>query len=255
MNKKQKKQYLIVANWKMYLSFYESVCLCSINQQRLKAIAKKQQLVFLPSFIALNVVAQLLKETTILHGAQDCSIYQDGAYTGEISAQMLKELDCSFCLVGHGERRTYFAETDKIVAEKYTQLQQANVQPIVCIGEQEKQKTIREVKTIVRNQLAFFTQKKMQERILIAYEPGWAITRKGKNDPAERECVQEIMEYIEEIVSHYSTRDNMTLLYGASLTEKNIRDYVSIKQIDGFLLGSSSTKIESLESIVHILSE
>lgn len=249
--KKEKKKYILVANWKMYLSYYESISFCTVNRPTLTAIAQKHTLIFLPSFIALNAVANVLQETDSFYGAQNCSAFDSGAYTGDISASMLAEIGCSYCLVAHSERRRYYQETDEQIIHKLHLLIKAGIIPVFCIGEPKQEQDYRKIKDSLKKQLALFTAIPPQQHLLIAYEPNWAI---GKGNEIFNDTYLNHLIKITKLINTCLSRfPNAKILYGGSIDELSIKQLLSINTFDGFLIGRASTTFSVFETIIKAL--
>ena len=145
--------FLYVANWKMYLSFDESINFCLQNYARLEKLFHNADIIICPSFVALTSIIKIFKNSTISIGAQNCSEHISGPYTGQISARMLAQAKVKYCLVGHSEQRIDFQETANTISKKIKLLYQENIQPIICIGEIEKQQNNYATYTILEQQL------------------------------------------------------------------------------------------------------
>ena len=146
--------YLFVANWKMNMHVTKAMQFCNENFDELNALAiQNTEIVLCPSFPALSLITEKLKSAKVHVGAQNCSQHEKGAYTGEVSAQSLAEIGCTFCIVGHSERRQYFAETNEMVAQKMAQLLKHNIQPILCVGETRQEFEKKQVFDVLTKQL------------------------------------------------------------------------------------------------------
>jgi len=223
---------LYIANWKMYLSHTQASAWLQAHGAEIAALAKENTIVICPDFTLLPNMHGLL------YGAQNCAAEQAGAYTGEISAQTLKELGCSYCIVGHSERRTLFGETTQECAKKITLLQENGIIPIYCIGEQEQSSN---PYAVLKSQLDPVLQEAPQH-LIVAYEPVWAIGT-GKTPPTA--FLTEVVTWIKEYIPV-----NFPVIYGGSVTEVTIRELKSITIIDGFLIGKASTDFQQLKKIV-----
>jgi len=172
-------KYLYVANWKMNLSFDESINFCTNNNNVLQQPSNSAaKIIICPSFIALAPLATLLKNSPIAIGAQNCSEYASGAYTGEVSALSLAEIGVTHCIVGHSERRMYYDETTEKIINKIKLLYANNIIPIICIGETHKDFLSNQTFTTLTQQLDPILKtlpKDRQKHIIIAYEPVWSI--------------------------------------------------------------------------------
>src|SRR5690606_20223351 len=128
-------KYIYIANWKMNLGYHESISYCIQNLDRLQTLSNVTHIVLCHSFVALAPIIEILKNSSISIGTQNCSVYKSGSYTGEVSAQSLAEIGVTYCIVGHSERRMYFGETTDTIIKKINLLLDNNIQPIICIGE------------------------------------------------------------------------------------------------------------------------
>jgi triosephosphate isomerase len=236
---------LFVANWKMNKSLLDSIAFVQTYKNELnKLCIPEKQIVLCPSYPALLAVAQLLKDSRVKIGAQDCSAYQNGPYTGQVSALSLKQAGCSYCIVGHKEQRAYHAQTDQEIDQKIHQLITQGITPIICIGESLQEKNNDQTFTVLSKQLTAFAPHWGKSPLVIAYEPVWVIGS-GK--------IPEIS-YLQQIFTWLSAKDvpNCQLLYGGSVDEKNIAQLVQIEGIDGFLIGGASLDFQKLQKIVSL---
>lgn len=222
---------LIVANWKMAMglsraeAFFSGIEAANFHQA---------SVVICPSFPLLNMV----KAHGISVGAQTCSDHESGAYTGETSASLLKDMGCSYVLVGHSERRTLFGEVDEIVKAKAEQVLAAGMVPIVCIGESLETYEKGETQAFLREQLK---RSLPEDRCIVAYEPIWAIGT-GKT-PTIRE--------IEEMHAFLKDEAGMPLLYGGSVNEENAEQILNISSVDGVLVGGASLCPDKFSKIIR----
>lgn len=212
-------------------------------------------LVLCPSSTVLYSLAQKFSSTAIALGAQDCSSYTSGAYTGQISASDVKSSGAAYCIIGHSERRKYNAETDEEVAGKCLALTQEAVTPIVCIGETLKQhqegqtlQTLQQqldaVVKIVDSNRAMF----QQHKLLIAYEPVWAI---GTGLIPTQSHLEEVFAWLRHFAAKNMPDIDCVLIYGGSVSSKNIHDLKKISFIQGFLVGGASLDFDEFYRIVR----
>ena len=224
----------LFGNWKMNMSLAE-----------IKDFVKKSK-VKLPSNVYVGIAVpnvyidacEKLRKNMLL-GAQNVSEYKDGAYTGEVSARMLNDLDLYFCIVGHSERRKYFNETNSAVSEKIKRLQEFDITPILCIGETLEQYEKKETKQVLAKQLAGSLKGVDKfKQIIIAYEPVWAI---GTGKVASAEIVDEICGFIkEEMLKIMGNNYPAIVLYGGSVNQENSVQLGKLPSVDGFLVGGAS---------------
>ncbi|MEK9183065.1 MAG: triose-phosphate isomerase [Patescibacteria group bacterium] len=236
---------LIVANWKMYLSPKNSVEIFSVA-------AGKRGVVICPSFVALNQLSSLAKKNGVSLGAQNCFWADRGAYTGEISPADLKEIGCEYVIVGHSERRGYLAETDEIIGKKLQAGLAAGLIPILCVGENETEKKAGDANERVAEQLekalSGLGRLPAGQKIIIAYEPVWAI---GTGQACSPEAAGEMHRLIKDKVAELIGVKNVLALYGGSVDDKNIASYLEKAEIDGALVGGASAKKDIFASLLN----
>ncbi|GHU85440.1 triosephosphate isomerase [Bacteroidia bacterium] len=244
---------IVAGNWKMNKTFQEAEELLNDLYEGLnESDALKCELVVCPPFTFLELAMDVADESDFSVGAQDVSKFDKGAYTGEVSAPMLKTMDVEYCIVGHSERRKYHNETDADVATKVESLLKNDIVPIVCCGEDL---SIREAGThleYVKAQLvdALFGFEPLDfSKVVIAYEPIWAI---GTGKTATPEQAQEMHENIRNAIAEKYGKEiakNITILYGGSCTPQNATELFSQKDVDGGLIGGASLKADDFLKI------
>lgn len=230
----------------------ESIELASSIKRSVYDITE-MEIVLCPPFTSLSDVKEVILETNIRLGAQDVYWEKEGAFTGEISAGMLKNIGCEYCVIGHSERRQFFYETNETVNKKARALLRENIKPIVCVGEKlEERKAGRAfdvVKNHVENSLAGITRDEMLN-IVIAYEPVWAI---GTGVNATKEQAEEIHKYIRSLLKAMydeEVADMVRIQYGGSVKPENIKELISEPDVDGALVGGASLKGDSFAAII-----
>ncbi|MDD5584583.1 MAG: triose-phosphate isomerase [Candidatus Omnitrophica bacterium] len=242
----------IAGNWKMYKTINEAIALTNGVKRELLDF-DKADIVLCPPFTALSPVYELLMETEIKLGAQNLYWEKEGAFTGEVSCVMLKDAGCEFVILGHSERRKYFAETDESINKKIKSSLAIGLNPICCVGEtlqeREAEKTIEVIKTQLTG---CFKDLKIEDLLgtVVAYEPVWAIGT-GKNaTPAQ---AQEVHKFIRGwLTENFSSgfADNIRILYGGSVKPANIKELMKEADVDGALVGGASLEIASFTQIV-----
>lgn len=242
---------LIIANWKMQFTHNESLAWIQEHQQELISLCQQAQYTFVlcPSFTTLAPLVSSL----FIRGAQDCSAYERGAYTGDVSVLSLKELGCSYCIVGHNERRIYCKETVENTAHKVALLMQHEIQPILCVGETIEQKVQGFTQKALENQLLPVLERIQNgsfRRICLAYEPVWAI---GTGQIPSLKELQIVIEWLQNYVTRSFPFLSFSLLYGGSVNDKNIRELKRIEILQGFLLGKASTDLQIMKHIIKAL--
>lgn len=251
MNKERKL--VIAGNWKMNKTVAEASDLVEGLLLDLKDV-KEIDMVVCPPFTALAQVSQQILSTSLRLGAQNMSQHASGAYTGEISAQMLKEFSVRYVILGHSERRQFFHETDELVAIKAQAVHAASLRPIVCVGEtldeRESGTTEKVIETQVRGSLAGLDAAKMADTIL-AYEPVWAI---GTGKTASTGQAQEVHAFIRRLLASIYDENTARLVriqYGGSVKPNNARELMSQPDIDGALVGGASLEARSFAQIIR----
>ena len=234
---------LIVGNWKMNGSLAANESLVRTMLDGLAvAPAPQADLALCAPAVYLAQLQGLLKASPIAWGAQDVSVHEQGAYTGEVAAAMLKDFACRYAIVGHSERRQYHGETDDTVATKAQRALAAGVTPIVCVGETLAQREAGETESVVKRQLAavIHTVGHCITEIVVAYEPVWAI---GTGKTATPEMAQAVHAVLRAQLAAASTHaKRVHLLYGGSMNAANAASLLAQPDIDGGLIGGASLK-------------
>ena len=251
---------IVAGNWKMNMDYTLGMSLFSevVNMVQ-DEIRGDQQVVVCPPFIHLHSLVQLNKAgNKVFIGAQNCHQKESGAYTGEISASMIKSVGAQYVILGHSERRQYFGETDALLAEKVDTALKADLKPIFCIGETLEERNAEKHFDVIKRQLAdglFHLSETHFQSVVLAYEPVWAI---GTGLTASPEQAQEIHAFIRaEIAGKYSAdlADEITILYGGSCNPKNAAELFAQKDIDGGLIGGASLKSRDFTDIVKTFNQ
>jgi len=242
----------IAGNWKLNLLADESAELASRLKKELKEV-QGVEIVVAPVFTALMRVGKILNGSNIGLAGQDVYWENSGAFTGEVGPAMLKDVGCSYCIIGHSERREYFNETDQTVNKKLKAVLAAGLTPIMCIGEKleerESEKTLKVIDRQVRGGL-LAVPKAEALKVVIAYEPVWAIGTGKTATPAQ---AQEVHAFIRKLLAELYDQelaDTARILYGGSVKPDNIKELMQEKDIDGALVGGASLKAESFAAIV-----
>lgn len=245
---------LIAGNWKMNNTVSESTKLVKLLVEFMDKYEKDREVLVCAPFTSLYCINEIVKNSKVKLGAQNMHFEEKGAYTGEISPIMLKDIGVEYIIIGHSERRQYFNETDEIVNKKITTALKYNLKPIVCVGETLEQRESGKEKDIIRNQIknGFKNIKTSDiEGIVIAYEPIWAI---GTGKTATADQANEIISYIRKIISELydaEVADNVRIQYGGSVKPNNASEIMSKSDIDGALVGGASLKIEDFKQIIN----
>ena len=246
------RKYLIAGNWKMNTTASESVDLISeINS--LVGQQTQVQVCICPPFTSIQKSSSLVEQSEVLLGAQNMSAEPSGAFTGEVSAEMLRDLYVNFVILGHSERRQYFGETNESINLKVLAAVQNNLKPIYCIGEtleeRESEKTLEVVKAQVQEGLANFPLSEV-DNLVLAYEPVWAI---GTGKTATDEMAQEVHAYVRGLLVELfgdAAGSGVRILYGGSMKPENAAGLLSQPDVDGGLIGGASLNAKSFCAIV-----
>ena len=242
----------VAGNWKMNKTIAETQELLSAMVGKLEEISGVEKVVC-PPFIALSKAAEMLKGTSVGLGAQNMHWEEKGAFTGESAPGMVKEL-CGYVILGHSERRAYFGETDETVNKKLLAVEKAGLTPIVCVGETLAQYEAGETSQVVTSQTRLGLQGVSSEfasRIVVAYEPVWAI---GTGKASSAENAQAVHgEMIRPVLTELfgaEIAQTIRILYGGSVTSANAAEFFSQVDIDGALVGGASLKVDDFTAIV-----
>jgi triosephosphate isomerase len=246
------KQKLIAGNWKMNGSLAANEALVHGVQQGLaQALGGKhaQVAVCVPAAY-LSQVQQLVKGSGIDLGSQDVSAHEQGAYTGEVSATMLKDFSVRYVIVGHSERRQYHGETDEQVAHKAQRALSAGITPIVCVGETLMEREAGKTEEVVKRQLAAVIHLNGHciSEIVVAYEPVWAIGTGKTAMPEQAQAVHAVLRA--QLKAATSHSDRVHILYGGSMNSANAAELLAQPDIDGGLIGGAALKVADFLTII-----
>lgn len=243
---------IIAGNWKMNKTPSEAMELI----HKLIPLVKDTdvEVVVCPPFVCLPVAKEAIEGTNIELGAQNMHFEESGAFTGEVSPVMLKELGVKYVLIGHSERRQYFGETDELVNTKVLAALKHGLLPIICVGESLKQREQGVTEELVKLQTKIALKGVSAEdakKVVIAYEPIWAI---GTGKTASSEEANEVIGYIREAIANVygdDVAEAVRIQYGGSVKPANIEELMAMPQIDGGLIGGASLTAEDFEKIVN----
>lgn len=246
---------IVAGNWKMNKTFTEADdLLFEIKEKMLTKKLNNVTLIICPPAPYLELVSDVAEEVDVFVGAQNVSQFDDGAYTGEISASMLNSMEIDYCIVGHSERRKYFGETNSDLAKKIDKLLDNSIDPIYCVGElleeRENNNQFEVVKTQISEGLFHLTLEEMAN-IIIAYEPVWAIGTGKTATPAQ---AQEMHAYIRKLIlDKYGVElaNEISILYGGSCNAKNAKELFANPDVDGGLIGGASLIADDFLAIAN----
>lgn len=246
------RQKIVAGNWKMHKNAEETEDLLNELIDKLP-VDTEAQIIVAPTFVNLASAVDHLEFTNIAVAAQNMHQSESGAFTGEISADMLKSIGVNRVILGHSERRAYFHETDAILAQKVTTALKHDMSVIFCFGEELKDRQNKQHFNVVENQLRdglFHLEAKDWEQIILAYEPVWAI---GTGETATPDQAQEMHEFIRETIRKRFGSDiaeDVSILYGGSVKPDNAKEIFSKPDVDGGLIGGAALKAEDFAAIV-----
>ncbi len=243
---------VIAGNWKMNKTIVESVSLVKELKDFVRG-TKGVDIVVCPPFTSLWVVKEIINGTNIHLGAQNMYWETKGAFTGETSSLMLKDVGCEYVILGHSERRQYFKEASEEVAKKTKAALSVNLTPIVCVGENLEERERGKTESIIEQEIKALFPKidsTLAARIIVAYEPIWAI---GTGRSSSSQDANLIIKFIRELFSsEYGSKvaERIRILYGGSVNPKNISEFINESDIDGALVGGVSLHALSFSQIV-----
>jgi triosephosphate isomerase (TIM) len=247
------RRIFIAGNWKMNKTVAEALALARELRGLVSMVREKVEIAVAPPFSALHPVAHALEGSNVLLAAQSCHWEASGAYTGEVSAPMLREVGCAYVIVGHSERRQFFGETDDTVNRRTQAVLKAGMLPIVCVGEtlteRESNRTLEIVTRQVKGGLAGFSAADAA-RFVLAYEPVWAI---GTGKTATSDQAQEVHAHIREQLTALfgrETAEQIRIQYGGSVKPDNAAELLGRPDVDGALVGGASLKAADFAAII-----
>lgn len=246
------KKPFIAGNWKMYKTVREAVNLVQTIKAGLHK-AYHADVVVCPPFTALSAVSKILEDSSVELGAQNMHFEAEGAFTGDISPLMLKDLNCRYVILGHSERRQYFKEDDNLIAAKVKTAIKYSLVPILCVGETLEEREARRFHEVVKTQFDAALNSVTGDdasKMVIAYEPVWAI---GTGRTATPEQAEQMHSYIRRLLNEKygeETAAKVPILYGGSVKPDNIASLIEKQNVDGALVGGASLKAETFTQIV-----
>jgi triosephosphate isomerase len=248
---------IIAGNWKMNKTFDEGMALVSEISHMIGAeYSGNAEVVIIPPFTHINATSRMLADTLIKTGAQNCSNHASGAYTGEVSASMIKSCGANYVIIGHSERRQYFNEHNDWLARKTDAALAESLTVIYCCGETLQERESGQYRQVIEAQISeglFHLTAEQFSNIVIAYEPVWAI---GTGKTATTEQAQEVHAFIRGLIAaKYGTptADNTTIQYGGSVKPDNAAELFSAPDIDGALIGGAALQSRSFTDIVKAM--
>jgi triosephosphate isomerase len=248
------REWIVAGNWKMHNTIGESIALAQAIKEGTTNI-KKGEVVLAPPFTALASVSETIKGSRVSLAAQNMFYEDKGAYTGEIAPGMLKDIGCTYVIIGHSERRKYFHERDNDVNLKVKKALAAGLKPIMCMGETDEERVKGITQAVVGRQVKQgLSGVEKIDNVVIAYEPVWAIGTGKVATPAEAQEVHKVIRVIFNDTYGCSAANNMRILYGGSVTKDNIGELIGMENIDGALVGGASLKPDAFLGIIQQIS-
>ncbi|MEI7595456.1 MAG: triose-phosphate isomerase [Bacteroidota bacterium] len=247
---------IVAGNWKMNMTYHEGLDLIKyITALYDDRGSKDVEVIICPSFIHLNICAALTEvENNIFCGAQNVASEKSGAFTGEVSAEMLKSIGVDYVIVGHSERRQYYGESNEVLEKKLKLVLENNLNPIYCVGETLAERENGTLFDIIKNQLTVTLSNvdaPCFNHIVIAYEPVWAI---GTGLNASPEQAQEMHKFIRKEIENIKGKDvadNISILYGGSCKPSNAKEIFAQADVDGGLIGGASLNVSDFIQIIN----
>jgi triosephosphate isomerase (TIM) len=251
MVKKIRKK-IVAGNWKMNTAVAEAKALAEEITRELMEF-REVDVVLCPPFTALKTVGEVIEATPIKLGAQNMHWEPDGAFTGEISTNMLRDLYCHYVILGHSERRAYFHETDAVVNRKVKAALAANLLPIVCVGETLEQREAGQTEAVVRAQVdgSLADLGDAMDRVIVAYEPVWAIGTGLTATPEQAQAMHKFIRGVLGALSSPKTAEGIRIQYGGSVKPANAAELFAQPDIDGGLIGGASLDARPFVEIVR----
>ena len=236
---------LIAGNWKLNCNIEEAKDLSTsiLNILRDKALNSEEAL--FPTNIYIDTVKKIIKHSNIFIGAQDCSVQTSGAYTGDVSAKMLNDMECKYIIVGHSERRIGRYETNNDVALKAKNVMENKMCPIICVGEDAQDRDSGNALNFIEKQLNESIPKNYKD-FIIAYEPIWAI---GSGKIPTIDSINEMFNMIRQWLLNNGIDNNIKILYGGSVNKENVKEIFSCRDLGGLLIGGVSLKAQEFSEI------
>lgn len=249
------RKFLIAGNWKMNAGPTDARALSGDMVAEWKNKSFKAEALICPPYISIPAVADSFKNSDFKVGAQDISTEDNGAYTGQISTEMVKDAGCEYVIVGHSERREYNHEDDSLVSQKANKTLSDGLRPIVCVGEKLDQRKSGKHEDVVQAQVETVLNNLKKENaadVVIAYEPVWAI---GTGETATPDQAQQMHKHIRSLIANKwgsDSADKVRILYGGSMKPANAEELLSQPDVDGGLIGGASLDAKSFSEIISI---
>lgn len=248
---------IVIANWKMKLGLAETLALAKKMKDKFKGFSGIETAVC-PNFVSLTEVGKIIKGGSLKLGAQNVFWEDKGAYTGEVSSSMLREAGCEYVIVGHSERRKYLLENYEMIHQKFKAVLSVDgLTPIVCVGEEaEERKTDRRDFVLVDQlqQALGGINLLGDQQVIVAYEPIWAIGSGVAIEPEEAEYAHKIIKIsLRDMFGMKVVKNNFRIIYGGSISSKNVKEFANLEGVDGLLVGGASLDAEEFYKIAKAI--
>lgn len=243
---------LIAGNWKMHCLKKDGVALASKIAELYAGTDSKAEVLVCPPFTILYSIANAVSDSGVLIGAQDCHYLDMGAHTGDVSPLMLKDLACSYVILGHSERRQNHKETDDLIQKKAEQALKNGLKVILCVGETEIERQEGRQDAVIKSQLMGSIPKTAKaENFVIAYEPIWAIGTGKTAQPSDAQAMHAVIRKEISKILGAKEAGAMRILYGGSVKPNNAKELLSLPDVDGALVGGAALKAEDFFAIIQ----
>ncbi len=248
---------IVAGNWKMNTSFADAIELAENLKALENTFDSNTEVIVCPPFLYTKTLIDLFDNTSIKVGAQNSANKEDGAYTGEVSANMIKSINANYVIIGHSERREYYNENDEILNTKLNLVLKNKLKPIFCVGEQLDDRKSNKHFDIIKSQIingTFSLDNENFAKIVIAYEPVWAI---GTGETASPEQAQEIHLFIRNLIAEKygnTIASNISILYGGSVKPNNAKEIFGKPDVDGGLIGGAALNASDFKEIINSFS-
>jgi triosephosphate isomerase len=244
---------VIAGNWKMNKNISESASLVSALKNLLSSASVNADVIVCPPFTSLDTVNALVKGSAVKLGAQNMYFEESGAYTGEISAEMLKSAGCEYVILGHSERRTIFGESNQVINKKIKKALASGLKPIFCVGETLNERETGVTNSVIKTQIEEGLKDVSADdikKIIVAYEPVWAIGTGKTASPAQAQEVHAFIRGLVKELYNNEVAEGLIIQYGGSMKPENAKELLSQPDIDGGLIGGACLKADSFLAII-----
>ncbi len=251
------KEYIVAGNWKMFKGVRESVDF-TLNLSKKVLNLRSVKLILCPPFTSLFSISEILRKTSIGLGAQNMHFAKSGAFTGEISGEMLLSAGCEYVILGHSERRHVFHETFETIKSKIDAALAQGLKPIICVGEKIEERQAGQTENVIRAQYESACAGLSAEdlkKCIIAYEPVWAIGTGLTATPQQASEMHQLIRHLFAVQFSVAAAEETTILYGGSVKPENARELIETEGIDGFLVGGASLEEEKFVKIADAVDQ